>query len=60
MRIPFILRSTFIILIQYLPKKEKLLQVLNIPNLVILGQWEEWRGKPERERNEETKLSSNL
>lgn len=60
MRITFILRSTFIILIQCLPKKERLLQVLNIPNLVTLGQWEEWRGKPDRERNEETKLSSNL
>ena len=57
MKITFILISTFIILIQYLPKKERLLQVLNIPNLVTLGQWEEWRG---RYRNEETKFSSNL
>ena len=48
MRITFILISTFIILIQYLPKKERLLQVLHIPNLVTLGQWEEWRGKPDR------------
>ena len=60
MKITFILISTFIILIQYLPKKERLLQVLNIHNLVTLGQWEEWRGKPDRYRNEETKFSSNL